>query len=568
MSYVSLWPVYALLHGAYAAGCFVLLRFFFARLIALPVALALALSPTTLGMLYDLHDYPKGPFIIWAIALLLLAIRTERARCALLASIIAGSVLGFGAGFRMDTLVLLPIGVVLLAVGLRPPVHSWRSCSFAVAAFVLSAGVLAAPVYRLGFGGVGSLVMEGATDPFVRFLGVGPSPYSLGWAYSDELTLSTIAADLSRADPRWDAHESEPLQGVTQSITRSTRYFFAWAPFFAADFATHMIKSAVSIAGFEVLISPSVQALDPARWALTSPWYGAVLPRTIPSGVAILLKVAGVVGLLGLLFRVFSRSPREGVCLALLLAFLLTYPAALFSIRNFFHLEVVSWLGLLSIIVLPLEWRRITHAKQQFAVWLIGVAALATAFYGGLLVFQDYALVRQISGLLALPRDAMTTDSPSDEDDGSVWRLPLPERYQSLVSGPTDSLNSALPEMGTEWEVRAAVERMLITVGGPTCPAGELAINFAYRKRPGVFQPLDHAFTIMAPTDPSQRSLLIAPAFYRPTQYLSEISVPRDRKGCISRIERIRGESALPSVFTVTLASDWRDHSLRQTLWK
>ena len=144
-------------------------------------------------------------------------------------------------------------------------------------------------------------------------------------------------------------------------------------------------------------------------------------------GVAILLKVAGVIGLLAFLFRAFGRSPREGVCLALLLAFLLTYPAVLFSIRNFFYLEFVSWLGLLSIMVLPVEWRRITHAKQQFALWVIGVAALTTAVYGGLSVFQDRALTRQISGLLALPREAMTTDPPSDEEGGAVWRLPLPE---------------------------------------------------------------------------------------------------------------------------------------------
>jgi hypothetical protein len=568
VSYANLWPVYAVLHGAYAAGCFVLFRLYVARWVALLAALGLAISPITVAMLYSLRDYSKAPFMIWSIALLLMAIRAGSAQRAIILSAIAGSILGFGTGFRSDVMIMLPIGAVVLAAGLRPPAQTWRTCLGAVAVFIAGTLIISAPVSKVESSGSGMLAMQGVTDPFVQFLGAGPAPYRLGWTYSDELSLSTTAADLRRTDPDWDAHEGKPLCGVTQSFTRSTRYFLGWAPLFAADFATHMIKSALSIAGFEMFISRREQGLDPAGWALRPVWYNSVLPQTMPAGIAAVLIVAGAAGVLSLLFGVFARNRREAACLALMIAYLLAYPATQFSIRHFFHLEFVSWLGVLALVNLPFVWQQIAHAKRPFAGIVVGIAAVLTATYGGLSLVQSHMLMRQISGLLALPRQAVAAEARSDETGQSVWKLPVPERYQALVSGRSDSLTSALPEQSIEWAVRAAADRLLITVGGSACAGGDLAIKFAYQKRADVFQPLDHTFVVTAPADGSQRSLLIAPAFYRPSQYLSAISVPADRKDCISGIDRLEGVNPLPVVFSAALVPDWWDHFLRQTLWK
>jgi transposase len=89
--YVALWPLFALLHGAYAAGCFALTRLFFNRRLAFVLATLLALSPTAVGMLYALRDYSKAPFIIWGIVLLLLALRARTSRQAISLGALAGN---------------------------------------------------------------------------------------------------------------------------------------------------------------------------------------------------------------------------------------------------------------------------------------------------------------------------------------------------------------------------------------------------------------------------------------------------------------------------------------------
>ncbi|KJC42506.1 hypothetical protein UP09_18585 [Bradyrhizobium sp. LTSP885] len=561
VSYANLWPVYAVLHGAYAAGCFALLRAFFGRRVAAAAALALSISPVVIGMLFMLRDYSKAPFVIWAIVFLILAIRTAASWEAIAASGIAGCILGVGTGFRSDVLILLPVGFVFLGVGVKAAAHGWRTRVSAVAMFGVGCVVFAAPIVGVSFGGgSGMLAMQGATDPFVRFLGIGEAPYGLGWRYSDELTMSTIAADLSRNDPNWGEREGEPIRGVSQSLSRSTDYLFRWAPFFSADFVTHAIKSVLLIGGFEALITPQSLALDPAG---SRPLW---LAPPIPASLRLLLQLAGAAGLLVLLFRIFAKSPRQAGCIAFLFSFLLAYPAIQFSVRHFFHLEILSWLGMLSLIVVPTEWKAITGVKWRFSMWIIGIALTCSAGYCVLLALQDRVLAQQIAHLLALKREPVVTESERSEGDRVAWRLQIPSRYTDLVSGPIDSLSSRLPEVGIEWDVRAAADRLLITVGGPSCPAGEFAITFTYQKRPEVFQPLDHAFTVTA--DPTQKTMLVAPAFYRSTQYLSEISVPSSRRSCVLRIERIWGDSPLPSSFTAVLVSDWIRHRLHQTLWK
>src|SRR4051812_32858831 len=73
IDYRSLWPLVSLLAGAYACGCFVLLRLFFGRAAAAAGGLVLTLSPVMLSMITNLRDYSKAPFFVWAVVLLLLA---------------------------------------------------------------------------------------------------------------------------------------------------------------------------------------------------------------------------------------------------------------------------------------------------------------------------------------------------------------------------------------------------------------------------------------------------------------------------------------------------------------
>ena len=231
VSYAALWPLVALLHGAYAAGCFALARLFFRRSLALPLAILATLSPVVVSMLSAPRDYAKAPFFLWCIVLAFLAIRAAQPRRAIVFAALAGLVVGIGTGFRCDTLMLVPIAALILLIGGEAAASTWRVRTLALIAFLTLAATAASPIVGLGLGravGDGTLIMQGATDPFDHFLGVKSGPYSLGWAYLDELTLTDVAAGLRPTEPNWDADEPAPATGVSQAMTRSMGYVLSW----------------------------------------------------------------------------------------------------------------------------------------------------------------------------------------------------------------------------------------------------------------------------------------------------------------------------------------------------
>lgn len=109
-------------------------------------------------------------------------------------ALLGGATAGVGYGFRSDLAVMLPLGLGFLALVTRLSLS-------ARAGLVIAYGyagrflLLASPILALGnSANAGSLIMQGATEPFRRFLALRPAPDALGQAYSDELTLSAIVA--------------------------------------------------------------------------------------------------------------------------------------------------------------------------------------------------------------------------------------------------------------------------------------------------------------------------------------------------------------------------------------
>ena len=126
---------------------------------------------------------------------------------ALLWAALSGIVVGMGYGFRSDIFILLPIGIVTLAVGLG--LNGWRVGIAAITVFVASAYLLASPMRTASSGSFGTLIMQGLSDPFQDYLDLGSAPYSFGARYSDELVMSSIAADLRPTDQGWDQREGK-----------------------------------------------------------------------------------------------------------------------------------------------------------------------------------------------------------------------------------------------------------------------------------------------------------------------------------------------------------------------
>jgi hypothetical protein len=563
VNYRNLWPLFSILVGGYACGCFVLLRLFFGRWTATAGALVLMLSPVALSMIVYLRDYAKAPFFIWTVVLLILALRARNWRMTIIWTFSAGVVLGIGSGFRSDIIILLPVGIGTLALGIGP--RAVRRCAIAIMAFVIGALFLASPILSGGSaGGFGIFLMQGLSEPFRISLGLGAAPYDFGAQYSDELTLSSVAADLRPSDPDWDGHEGPAVLKISQSITRSGPYVIGWLPYFASDVATQALKSAAWIIGFPALVAPGRQGLDPAGPVRAGPpialhlsWLYDLLAQTW------LPFVCGF-GLLVFFLYVAASTTHEALALFQMFAAFLLYPVIQFSVRHVFHLEFIWVISVLALIRAPFEWAALRRVLPLFLM-VVGVVAISgLAIRTGLKIYQDKALHEQFESVLAQPKETIDLASPIEKAGKTIFNVPLPERYRSLVASAPDSMNDRIAEVGAEWEVRAAADRLMLTLGGAKCPVGKLILSFHYAKRDGIWQPLDHDLVVEMLGDHVQDTLVLTPAYYRPTQYFSDIQILKEYAGCLVRIERLEGHFALPNVLTAVLTPGWKDRPLRR----
>jgi hypothetical protein len=556
VAYASLWPLFGAMLGMYALAVYAFVRQFFGRFLALGVALLLTFSPVTAGALNHLRDFSKAPFILGTLALLIFALRRGSLQPVGRICLGAGAILGIGYGFRTDVLIVIPIGILMLVIGL-PSVMSRAARGLCVASFLLGTFLFAAPTFLFGYGsgGLGAMVMEGSVEPFVKFMDLREAPYSLGWHYSDELTLSSIAADLIPVVPDWNKNEGEPMQAMTQAFTRSTAYLLTWGTAFTADFATRALKSAFWIAGFETFVRPEHTALDPAGDFRAGSNAGILPDPVLRLFGASWMPWIGLAGLLALLLLQFDRSPRLALAVGIMLLSLLTYPAIQFSVRHIFYLEVVQWLALLALPTLLIDRKPLRQAPR-FMIWVLGFAIPATSLYTALLFFQDRMLKKEVSHLLTLQRQSVSFERLTQSDGKVRFLLPVPEHFHSLVTGAPDAMHSNLPLVGGAHRVMAGAERLLITIQG--CSPGRVPITFLYEKTPEVWQPLDHTITVPVPSANIEQTLVIAPVLYRATQYFSGLEVHADAARCIKQIDTLpHGMPGLPIVFSAVLPPQW-----------
>ncbi|SHM80888.1 hypothetical protein SAMN05444321_7683 [Bradyrhizobium lablabi] len=561
--YESLWPLVSALVGGYASGCFVLVRLFFTRWFAIAGAIVLSLSPVMLSMVPYFRDFAKAPFFIWALVFLIMAVRAKGSRLSLLWAGFAGLAVGIGFGFRSDIIILLPIGIVGLTVGLGP--KAWGARIAATAIFITSALLFASPILKAGKGGsFGTLVMQGLSDPFQTYLDLGSAPYSFGSRYSDELVLSSVAADLRTDDRDWDTREGQLGHSISQAVSRSDSYVVSWLPYFAGDFATQALKSAAWVIVFPELVAPGrlgqdpgvpvraapniVRATNPLYDRLAHPWMAAVC----------------AVGFIVFFWRVAVRTPREAFTLFLMFGALLTYPVVQFSIRHVFHLEFVWVLAVLSFLRFPFEWSKLRKVMPGFLITVIVTGLLVISVRVGMTLYQDQSLRHQLNALLSEPREAVDLVKKPVTNEMATFGLPLPSKYRALVEGAADSMTPRLGEQGLQWDVRAAADRMLLTFGGESCQPGAAKISFQYAKREGIWQPLDHAIIVPLPKERGIYSTVLIPAFYRPTQYLSGVSIPSEYSSCLVKAERVIGQTGLPVILEAVLLPDWRERSLHR----
>lgn len=561
----ALWPLSATLAGLYAAGGYALGRQFLPRAAALAIGLLLTVSPLANSTLeLSIRDYSKAPFLIWAITLLVLALRARTGRSLTLLGAALGAVIGVGAGFRSDLAVMVPITLAILTFGQwRGPVRIMGRFA-AVAAFLIVALALMAPLRANVQGFFGAIWLQGMSEPFRYRLRLAPAPYDLGERYSDELAYSSIGADLRRSDPAaYDAGEgSTLLRSQTQRF--ATAYVAGWAPLFVADIATRAIEAAWLTMGLPTLLNPStptVQLYDlryPGRFSLSQ-----VAAKPMSLIASRWTPVVGVAGFLLLLLRIYTRSGREALWFGAIVGLLAVLPSAQFALRHLFHLEVVFWLSIMALLTSwPLR-HALRPALPRFAALSASATGAALLIYAGLIIAQERMLKDRVAAVLAAPSTPLPLTEEARPSGSRLLRLAVPPEHRDVVDGPFDSAVPATNHVGFH-TLRSAGDRIILQIGGPSCLANEIRLRLAYALRPETWQPMTRDLVIPRPvagwSEPTQ---VVMPAFYRASQYFEGFEIPVALRDCVLGARRAEDEHRLPIIFTAVLPPGWENGPMR-----
>lgn len=561
VNYRALNPLIFVLWGAYTAGIYLLLRQFCNKWVAILAALFICFSPVMIHMIGSLRDFSKAPFIIWALFLLIHTIKqtTKEGFKIYISPILAGAIAGLGMGFRSDLYFLLPIGTLFLLIGFSDPkiksiirqVFSRAKIGIVFAAAFI---IFASPILKNGGpGGVGGVfIMQGMSEPFRMNLKLEPASYITGWAYSDELTLSSIAASAREKDPeKWDKREMAGIPGISNSqvMYLGTSNLLQWANLFIGDFATQAIKSFTWIVGFPLYLSNS-------EFILAKPYSDKTPQGLIYSGYqrlshAFILAIF-LVGFLLLLFNSYLISKSQCAALIFLFIFLGMYPGIQFHFRHFFYLEFI-WilLFIFSLSQLNSIWnhKRIFFKFSLSITFLVIISSLA---YFYIERYQRISLAAELHSSFSHPRNAITIQKSYTKDGNIVISVPVPSEYLQLIQGPSDSMTPAIEFVGSQWDVRSAAARYLLTISGLDCKKEDAVISFNYKHSNYTWQPLDNKYVSKFKRPNIERTILFS-GFYRPTQYFESITIPANLKDCEVKLERISDTSKLPYAFTTDI---------------
>lgn len=563
VSYSSLWPLVALLHVGFATGAYALGRLVFNPVIALIIGAAIAFSPVAVAMLFYLRDYSKAPFLIWTVVAFILALRATSPGRLVAYAALAGALAGVGKGFRDDTIIMMPALLIGLAVCAMPMA---RAMAWRLAAIVVLVGAMWLTSLPLRLGpsvqtGLGSAVLQGATEGFHRHLGLEKPLYDLGWKYSDEMTLAAFSSSVRERDPdAYDRAELQPISGFTQAMPASGSYLAHVARLFPYDFLARGVKSAMLLAGFYPLFGPEARALDvstvgnyPGRSRIAR--VGAQIVRPLTS--ALMIPV-GLIGLAILGARIYLRRPAELLAWALVLGTLLVAPSLQFSYRHFFHYEPFALLTFAAVLTAAPAVYRQRHELRGYWLWLSVCVGALLMLGAALAQYQDQALRRSFAGLLAAPRQAIET-ARAELPDGRVrLEVPVPAELRPLVDGPPDSHAKSNARYAMPWNVRASLQRLALTLK-PGCLASATAIELSYATGPETWQPLTR--TIEVHPD-GGITTIVFPAIYRPTQHFQGVSMSGKTERCVASIERIGDGGGVPTILTGVFYSTWAEEWL------
>jgi len=216
------------------------------------------------------------------------------------------------------------------------------------------------------------------------------------------------------------------------------------------------------------------------------------------------------------------------------------------------------------LVSLPFEFSELKKSLPSFGRALVIFLLLGGIGYACVLAVQDALLTREILHILDADREPVQMTALNLDDRKTLIEVPIPPAAIALPNFSTDEVDKSLYEtLFTDEHLRISAltvaDRLLISVGGPSCPPGRLDLTLTYDGHLKFSRPL--TIDVAASGD---RTLLIAPAFYNRLERFRGITIPSDRVGCIGAVSRVRDDRRLPIIFSAVLSPQWRTQPLFQ----
>lgn len=476
-----------------------------------------------------LRDYGKAPFILFAVFLLGLLVKSsfDPRRLYRIAGLV-GLTTGIGLGFRSDVLVAVPLAIAtiifFLPVGL---LKELKRKLIAVALFLAAVGVAYAPVLRLGpveHANSSHVLMLGFSNPVLEMLDLEPSIYDWTPLFSDSWVDFQV-----KTYGYFELDRAEPIQ---------------------------MLSGSYEDVGKKLLLHTFLSY--PAD--VLARGYAAVLQ---------LVRVPFFCGFVVLLVATLSK--RIGLFLLVLTFYLAAYPSLQFHPRHYFHVEFVPFwfIGL----ALQLAWnsgyRCIATGCQTGLAEIVG--RIRRWWHENWRLLLAAPVVLWVSMVIALSLLRGWQDSQLERRFGSLEtaehrRLDFrevalggPDRIRLV---PEDFLQPLPPPPRTD----SRVGYLVVDIDATDCPVNsmDLTLRFgpAHKKIYSRTLSLDLATSgttqIFAPIYARHRSPFGASLFLG-------VEIPVAGVECVE-LSSIDDLAKYPPLLLVTLPRDWRSRQLFYSL--
>jgi hypothetical protein len=562
VSWTALLPLFGVLYGVSTVAFYGLFRQGMNRVVSVWLTVLMALSSLQLNNLPRLRDYGKAPFILAAMVVMvyLLRAKVERRRFVALSALM-GVVLGVGYGFRMDTLMPVPLFLVLLVVfcpgeeGTRLPFRVLGAVAM-VATFFLSGWV---PHSDVTTSHKYDHTLQGFADIYDQRLGLGGAPYDVAHAYLDTEPLM-----ISQADALHTYGEQRFYTGYTEVYeTAGKSYMDRLLRYFPADF---FCRAWAAVFRTVDELGPNLR--HPAPNYIESPalqklfhglaWNMNLLTRYARYAVPFAL------------FLIALRNLRLAVALLFMLAYLGGYSSLQFASRHNFQFQCFSVLA--GGFLLSMAWRGACWLRREGLESVGGALADWKAMAGRGLAFVVVALLvsvvplqalrlyqsRQVAPLLGLyegaEREALRVRMEARDGGDVLARVERADGQallRTMEKQPDFDWAMLVAEFGAGEEGFDA---------RPEYDISAQAMNFSYVQRiPGTSAGSTfYFFPVYAahPTDDDYGAGLHGA--YR------GLVLPEAGKQRLKGICRVTNTETLPLVLSVVLGPNWREEPLYQ----